>query len=249
MPLVITLDGPAGSGKSTTAKEVARRLGLFHLDSGALYRGIALALLRAGDGTVDPDSVDRKRIEDLDLDVTWNDQGPVLRLQGARIPDRDLRARAVTEVVSAVAAVPAVREWLLQAQRSGARPPGLVADGRDMGSVVFPDAQVKVFLEADPEIRAARRLRQLGAHDPTSAEVSPRDGTTGGPGRLGCGPGGGASGGSRGRPHHRHHGRDVRGAGRNDPGSGAPPRRLSRRLRPLELANPPSDNSFPVLYP
>jgi cytidylate kinase len=151
---------------------VARRLGLFHLDSGALYRGIALALLRAGDGTVDADSVDRKRIEELDLDVTWNDQGPVLRLQGARIPDRDLRARAVTEVVSAVAAVPAVREWLLQAQRSGARPPGLVADGRDMGSVVFPDAQVKVFLEADPEIRAARRLRQLGAHDPTSAEVS-----------------------------------------------------------------------------
>lgn len=171
-PFVVTVDGPAGSGKSTTAKEVARRLGFYHLDSGALYRGITLALLRASDGVLDPATIDERRIEALDLKVSWSDEGPDIRLGGAVVSDDDLRARPVTDVVSAVAAVPSVRNWLLHAQRSGARPPGLVADGRDMGSVVFPSAPVKVFLQADSEVRAARRLRQLGTPDPTPAEVA-----------------------------------------------------------------------------
>ena len=171
-PFVITLDGPAGSGKSTTAREVARRLGFYHLDSGALYRGITLALLRAGDGTVNLGNIDQATIESLDLAVSWSEQGPLIHLDGVLVPDGDLRATPVTDVVSAVAAVPAVRNWLLGAQRSGARPPGLVADGRDMGSVVFPAAQLKVFLQADPEVRAVRRLRQLGADEPTPAEVA-----------------------------------------------------------------------------
>ena len=171
-PLVITLDGPAGSGKSTTAREVARRLGLHHLDSGALYRGITLALLRASDGRVEVDHIDKARIESLDLHLSWDDRGAVIRLNGAVVADADLRAPHVTRVVSAVAAVPAVRNWLLDAQRSAARPPGLVADGRDMGSVVFPDAKLKVFLQADPVVRADRRLRQLGNAHPTPEEVA-----------------------------------------------------------------------------
>ncbi|NNF27352.1 MAG: (d)CMP kinase [Gemmatimonadetes bacterium] len=171
-PFVITVDGPAGSGKSTTAREVARRLGFYHLDSGALYRGITLALLRASDGVLNPEAIDGSRIEALDLQVSWDDEGPLIRLDGAPVPDDDLRARPVTEVVSAVAAVPSVRRWLMEAQRSGARLPGLVADGRDMGSVVFPEAQVKVFLQADTKVRAARRLQQLGTASPTPAEVT-----------------------------------------------------------------------------
>ncbi len=169
--LVITIDGPAGSGKSTTAQEVARRLGLLHLDSGALYRGITLALLRAFDGDLPVDRVDAARIGTLELEVAWDSEGPVIRLAGARVPDEDLRSDAVTAHVSAVAAVPAVRGWLLGAQRAGPRFPGLVADGRDMGTVVFPDADVKVFLEADTDVRALRRLRQRGVADPSPGEV------------------------------------------------------------------------------
>jgi len=170
-PLVITIDGPAGSGKSTTAQEVARRLGLLHLDSGALYRGITLALLRAFDGDLRVDRVDEERIGALDLEVAWASGGPVIWLAGAQVADEDLRSDEVTAHVSAVAAVPAVRSWLLGAQRAGPRFPGLVADGRDMGTVVFPDADVKVYLEADTGVRALRRLQQRGVADPSPDEV------------------------------------------------------------------------------
>ena len=168
---VITIDGPAGSGKSTTSKEVASRLGFRHLDSGALYRAIALALLRASDGTLRLEGLNRSRIDDLGLEIRWGDRSPEVWIAGVPVPAEALRGRAVTGAVSAVAAVPAVREWLLEAQRSGARAPGLVADGRDMGSVVFPDADLKVFLKADPEVRARRRLLQRGRGSPTEGEV------------------------------------------------------------------------------
>ena len=168
---VITIDGPAGSGKSTTSKEVASRLGFRHLDSGALYRAIALALLRASDGTLRLEGLNRSRIDDLGLEIRWGDRSPEVWIAGVPVPAAALRGKAVTGAVSAVAAVPAVREWLLEAQRSGARAPGLVADGRDMGSVVFPDADLKVFLKADPEVRARRRLLQRGGGSPTEGEV------------------------------------------------------------------------------
>lgn len=169
--LVITIDGPAGSGKSSTAQEVARRLGLPHLDSGALYRAITLAVLEAGDGDVVPDELDEEAIVELGLEVDWRDGAPRARIKGRIVPDEDLRAEAVTDAVSRVSAVPAVRAWLLAAQRAGARGPGLVADGRDMGSVVFPDAPLKVYLQADATIRARRRLAQRGVEDPEAGRV------------------------------------------------------------------------------
>ncbi len=167
---VITLDGPAGSGKSTTAREVARRLGYRHLDSGALYRALTYALLSAGidEGTW-PDlprtAFDRFRI--------WlrPDGGRFLVLLGDRVLDGELRTPEVTARVSPLSAIPAVREWLLQAQRQAGAEGGLVADGRDMGTVVFPDAEVKIFLTAELNERAARRFLEREGRAPAPQEL------------------------------------------------------------------------------
>ncbi len=161
---VITLDGPAGAGKTSTAKEVARRLGLRHLDSGALYRALTYALLENG--------VPEERWSDLTLqelralDVSQVARGGAFEVRvGGRLVDEELRSSAVTGRVSMLARVPAVRECLLELQRAAGAQGGLVADGRDMGSVVFPEADVKVFLVADLEERARRRVLQDGAAD------------------------------------------------------------------------------------
>jgi 3-phosphoshikimate 1-carboxyvinyltransferase len=154
-PPVIAIDGPSASGKGTVAKEVAGRLGFEFLDSGALYRLTALAALQAG-----VDAADEPRIAAIARNLDCRFEGDTVFLAGQPVTEV-IRREDVSAAASRVAALPAVRTALLDRQRAFRRPPGLVADGRDMASVVFPDATLKVFLTASPEARASRRHKQL----------------------------------------------------------------------------------------
>lgn len=170
-PIIIAIDGPAASGKSSTARAVAAALGYRHLDTGALYRAITLAALEAG---IPPAQWDELTVEELGaLGVSWEMEGGDLCLRvGERDASEAIRSAAVNEQVSRMAAVPAVRQWLLGAQRAAAAGGGLVADGRDIGTVVFPEAELKVFLVCEPEERARRRLRERGITDPDEATLA-----------------------------------------------------------------------------
>lgn len=156
---VVAIDGPAASGKSSTAAAVAARLGLIHVDSGALYR--AMTWLAVRDGLEDAGAICQAADA---ADLTLVAEGSTLTLRAAGSPiEAAIRSADVTAAVSRVAAMPAVREWVnarLRAAVAGAG--GGVMDGRDIGTVVFPDAVLKVFLTASPEARAWRRLLQVG---------------------------------------------------------------------------------------
>jgi len=152
---VIAIDGPSASGKGTVAERVARALGFHYLDSGALYRLTALAAERAG---LPLDHAEALEGLATNLDVRFLDENIFLSNQ---IVTDDIRSETCSRNASLVAAIPGVRTGLLTRQRAFRQAPGLVADGRDMGSVVFPDAVLKVFLTATPEIRAQRRYNQL----------------------------------------------------------------------------------------
>jgi cytidylate kinase len=160
--MIIAIDGPAGSGKSSTAKEVARRLGFRHLDSGAFYRTLTLAALRTGIPTDAWDTLDNDALDELQVSARPADTGFTMLIEDMPVTD-EIRSPGVTAHVSAMARVPAVRAWLTDRLRAAARGSDLVADGRDIGTVVFPQAQLKVFLSADPHERARRRLIQTGA--------------------------------------------------------------------------------------
>ncbi|OHC67243.1 MAG: cytidylate kinase [Rhodocyclales bacterium GWA2_65_20] len=152
---VIAIDGPSASGKGTVAQRVAQALGFHFLDSGALYRLTALAALRAQVALDDEPAV-----ATLAANLPAEFEGDRIRLSGDDVTAA-IRSEEVGVGASKVAALPAVRAALLDRQRAYCRLPGLVADGRDMGSVVFPEAAVKVFLTASAEARAARRHKQL----------------------------------------------------------------------------------------
>jgi cytidylate kinase len=175
IPRVIAIDGPAASGKSSTAAAVARRLGWGHLDSGALYRAITLAAIdNLGEGW------SPQRIIALaeDLPVRLVLVSNVFRPEVAGVDvAEEIRSERVTLRVSEVAAVPQVRAWVNARQRRAVleHPQGVVVDGRDIGTVVFPDAPLKVFLTASPEERARRRLAQRG--EPASPEEVEREAT------------------------------------------------------------------------
>lgn len=177
---VITIDGPSGSGKGTVSQRIATELGWHFLDSGALYRLLACAAQRDGVGLDDAAGLAELagRI-DGEFGVT-PDGVEVVRLDGADVTDV-LRTETTGNAASRLAALPEVRTALLAWQRRFRRLPGLVADGRDMGTVVFPDAGLKIFLNARPEVRAARRHKQLkdkGIEVPIEAiveEVRARD--------------------------------------------------------------------------
>jgi len=156
---VIAIDGPSGSGKGTLAESLARRLGWRLLDSGALYRIVALAAVQR-DVDLDDGAALADMARDLDIEVRPGDGGVVVQLDEQDVT-LQIRAESVSATASRVAALPAVRKALLERQQGLRREPGLVADGRDMGTVVFPDAPLKVFLEACAEERAARRHTQL----------------------------------------------------------------------------------------
>jgi len=152
---VITLDGPTASGKGTVAHGVARVLGWHVLDSGALYRLTALAVLRRGLVEDDVGAIARAAER---LDVRF-EPGAIV-FEDEDVTDA-IRSEAVGNLASRIAAWPSVREALLARQRAYQKPPGLVADGRDMGSIVFPDAPLKIFLVSDVKVRAQRRYKQL----------------------------------------------------------------------------------------
>jgi CMP/dCMP kinase len=159
---IVAIDGPSGAGKSTVARAVARRLGFLYLDTGALYRAVGLKAREAG---VDPhDAAAMARLcAGLDLAVRAGPDGATRVLLDGRDRTLDLRSEAVSALASAVSAQPSVRARLLGLQRDAGARGGIVMDGRDVGTVVFPDARVKVFLDADPEERARRRHAELAA--------------------------------------------------------------------------------------
>lgn len=162
---IVTLDGPAGSGKSSTARAVADALGFRHLDSGALYRALTFALMDAGVPDERWPSLAAQDLSSLDVRAVPTDSGFDVIVDG-RAVDAELRTPEVTERVSVLAGLAAARGALIDLQREAGARGRLVTDGRDMGTVVFPDADVKIFLVADLEERARRRLRETGVEDP-----------------------------------------------------------------------------------
>ncbi len=152
---VVAIDGPSASGKGTVAQLVARKLGFHYLDSGALYRVLALAATRANVPLDDEEALARLAVS---LDIRF--EGGNIWLQGVEVNDA-VRSEECGNNASRIAALPRVRAALLDLQRAFRTAPGLVADGRDMGSVVFPDAATKIFLTASAEVRAERRYKQL----------------------------------------------------------------------------------------
>jgi len=146
--MIIAIDGPAASGKGTIARQLASVYGLHHLDTGVLYRAVAKAMLDVG---YSPDDVERAT-------------AAATSLNPATFEDNALKSQAITEAASVVAAIPQVREALVNYQRAFAtRPPGAVLDGRDIGTVIAPGADVKLFVVASPEVRAKRRVLELKA--------------------------------------------------------------------------------------
>lgn len=168
--MIIAIDGPAGSGKSSTAKAVARKLGFRHLDSGAFYRTITLAALRRAIPVARWPALTKEELEDLDVQASPSDLGFAFSI-GARDVTAEIRSPEVNAHVSQMAAVPAVREWLMDQLRAAADKTSLVADGRDIGTVVFPNADLKIYLTADPRVRARRRLAEQGVTDPSKEEL------------------------------------------------------------------------------
>ena len=156
----IAIDGPAGAGKSTLARALARELGYLYVDTGAIYRTVALRAREAGANPSDPEQV-APLLEELDLRMDYGGDGVQrMYLSGRDVTDA-IRENEVSALASKVAALPAVREFLLEFQRRQAREHNVVMDGRDIGTVVLPQAGVKVFLTAAPEARARRRTAEL----------------------------------------------------------------------------------------
>ncbi len=158
-PLLITIDGPAGSGKSTVSRMLAKRLGLRYIDTGALYRGVAFHAQVAG---IDPD--DDKGLKELcaKIHLSFSDGPKGLRLMSGNSDITEfVRTPEITMYASTASAKPSVRNYLLNLQRELGEQKGVVFEGRDMGTVVFPDADIKFFLDASHQIRALRRYNEL----------------------------------------------------------------------------------------
>ena len=175
MGVVVAMDGPSGSGKSSTSRGVATRLGLRFLDTGAMFRALTWWMLEQGVDVDDADAVAAKA--DQPVLVSGTDPlAPTITVDGTDVAG-PIREQAVTSAVSAVSAVPAVRERLLREQRDIIGDGGIVVEGRDIGTVVAPDASVKVYLTADPAARAARRSAEMSGADveATQADLVRRD--------------------------------------------------------------------------
>ena len=179
--LVIAIDGPAASGKSTTAQRVARRLGYTYIDTGAMYRAVTLATLEAGIDPADRDAVERL-CDGLSIEFEQAEgDGSLCTILNGRDVSREIRMPEVTAAVSLVSSYQRVREHLVGQQQRMGRKGGVVLDGRDIGTVVFPDADLKIFMVADLRARAERRhaeLQQRGADlqlDDLVSELAERD--------------------------------------------------------------------------
>lgn len=166
----IAIDGPSGSGKSTLAKAVSRKYGIVYVDTGALYRTVGLAVLRRGISEKDTDAI-LAVLPQITVTLTYKDGSQVVLLNGEDVSGL-IRTPEIAKYASAVSAIPQVRAFLLDTQRSIAATNSVVMDGRDIGTVILPHAQVKIFLEANDEERAKRRFEELAAKgDTTSYEA------------------------------------------------------------------------------
>ena len=157
--MIIAIDGPAASGKSTTAKLVAKKLKMTYLDTGAMYRAVTLALLRSNTNLDDYDSICQV-VSELELDIYDQGTKTVVRLDGEDV-SQEIRSMPVTENVSAVSAMKYVRQTMVEIQRNIGKKTNCVVEGRDIGTVVFPDAEFKIFMVADVNRRAERRFKDL----------------------------------------------------------------------------------------
>jgi cytidylate kinase len=168
--LIVTIDGPAGAGKTTVSKMLARRLGYRYIDTGALYRGIALAAHETGIAP-DDDHALEQLCRTLAMEFVQSSSGLRLLMNNRDITDR-IRTPQVTMMASAVSARPVVRNYLLEIQRVMGAKKAVVLEGRDMGTVVFPGADFKFFLDADPKLRARRRFEELQAKSDRSPSLA-----------------------------------------------------------------------------
>src|SRR5215469_6903608 len=166
--LVIAIDGPAGSGKSTIAARLAKRLGYINLESGAMYRALALKALAYQVSLDDPEAL-RQLAEKTAIQLEPQPEGNRVLLDGRDVSQR-IREADVTAAASRVSVHPPVRKIMVARQREMGTRGGVVMEGRDIGTAVFPDAEVKVFLDADARIRAQRRVAQNGTHSPEEAQ-------------------------------------------------------------------------------
>lgn len=155
----MTIDGPAGAGKSTVARELATRLGYLYLDTGALYRAVAWKVRSAGVKPEDEEAVARL-LQSLQVTMAQQDDGMHVAVDGRDVT-AEIRTPEISAIASQVSAIPAVRDWLLPVQRRMGAAGGVVAEGRDLGTRVFPGADAKFFLDADVQTRARRRQRDL----------------------------------------------------------------------------------------
>src|ERR1035441_6766749 len=168
--IIIAIDGPAGAGKSTIARELAQRFGLLNLETGAMYRGFALKALRSSIPLEDSASLEKLAAETSIRLEPGEENNRVL------LDDEDvtglIRNQMVTDAASRVSVFPAIRAWMVRLQQQLGAAGGVVMEGRDIGTVVFPQAEVKIFLDAAPEVRGLRRYDQLGLRGRTP-EVKP----------------------------------------------------------------------------
>jgi len=177
--LIVAIDGPSGAGKSTLAKRVAREFGFMYLDTGALYRALGLKVLRQGAEVAD-DARMAQLVEATDIDLTEQDGKLEVYLDGEEVSAL-IRTPEVSQIASRVSALKAVRRRLFELQRALARRGSVVAEGRDIGTVVFPEAEVKIFLDASVKERARRRSEELRAagrpvdFEDTQREMEERD--------------------------------------------------------------------------
>ncbi len=160
MSIAIAIDGPAGAGKSTISKAAAKRLGFIYIDTGALYRTVGLAATRAGVEPKEGKEVD-KLLSQITVELTFNDKGEQVVLLNKEDVSGLIRTPEASMMASAISAVPSVRAFLLDLQRDIAKTNNVIMDGRDIGTVILPDAEVKIFLTASPEARAKRRYDEL----------------------------------------------------------------------------------------
>jgi len=160
MNIAIAIDGPAGAGKSTIAKLAAKELSFIYVDTGALYRAIGLCAYRNNIGSKDADAI-IKMIKDIRVELAFNDKKEQVVLLNGEDVSGLIRTPEISMYASDVSAIPAVRAFLLDLQRNMAKTNNVIMDGRDIGTVVLPDAQIKIFLTASPEVRAKRRYDEL----------------------------------------------------------------------------------------
>lgn len=159
MSIAIAIDGPAGAGKSSLSKEVAKELSFIYVDTGALYRTIGLAASRKGLKKEDKAEI-ISMLNDIDVKLSFNDEGTQIVLLNGEDVSSFIRTPEASMFASAVSAIPEVREFLLDLQRNMAKSDNVIMDGRDIGTVVLPDAKIKIFLTASPEKRAMRRHKE-----------------------------------------------------------------------------------------